>query len=131
MVTDREADGPSKAPQDLLNRYLQHAQHLRSVGYDGRHWGCGPTKEDTSLWYQMSHNVGKRLAKTKKGYVGIVPHSAMVGDAVHILAGGYVPVVLRSERPRYAMRGRPGQRNRPARHVSVRRAMLHPRHHVW
>jgi hypothetical protein len=39
--------------------------------------------------------LGRRLFVTKKGYIGAGPLSAQVGDAVYVLAGGHVPLVLR------------------------------------
>jgi hypothetical protein len=39
--------------------------------------------------------LGRRLFVTKRGYIGAGPLSAQVGDAVYVLAGGHVPLVLR------------------------------------
>ncbi|KAH7152581.1 hypothetical protein EDB81DRAFT_881547 [Dactylonectria macrodidyma] len=38
----------------------------------------------------------RRLFVTKKGYVGSVPMSSQIGDAVYLLSGGHVPFVPRS-----------------------------------
>ncbi|KAK4129671.1 hypothetical protein N657DRAFT_538289, partial [Parathielavia appendiculata] len=41
--------------------------------------------------------LGRRLFVKKRGYIGAGPLSARVGDAVCVLAGGHVPLVLREE----------------------------------
>jgi hypothetical protein len=49
---------------------------------------------DTSVWKATD---GRILAMTEKGYMGLVPENAVVGDQVVLLAGGKVPYVLRLE----------------------------------
>lgn len=105
MVTDRMADG-LEASEDLIMRYLQHAEHLQSSEYDEARWdGFEMDRIGKSLRYQMNNNSGKRLAKTRSGYIGIVPAFTEVGDIVHIFPGWTVPVVLRPGGPHCAMRG--------------------------
>jgi hypothetical protein len=104
MVTGRESDG-SEASEDLIVRYLQHAEHLQSSEYDEARWdGFEIDRVGNSLRYQMADNVGRRLAKTHHGYIGIVPPFTEVGDIVHIFAGKRAPVVLRPGGPHCAMR---------------------------
>lgn len=44
------------------------------------------------IYYACAH---RRLCRTQKGYIGLVPWNASVGDEVWILAGGKTPFVLR------------------------------------
>lgn len=104
IVTDRELDG-SGASEELLTSYLQYLEQLRSIDFDEEQWpGFEDDRIRISLISQMSINVGKRLAKTEKGYIGQVPSLTEVGDMVHILAGYKVPAILRLGGPHCAMR---------------------------
>lgn len=40
-------------------------------------------------------NAGKRLFKSRRGYIGTVPETALPGDLICVVVGGRVPLVLR------------------------------------
>ena len=45
----------------------------------------------------FTHLAHRRLGRTKKGYLCLVPESAMVGDKIALCSGGQVPLVLREK----------------------------------
>jgi hypothetical protein len=67
-------------------------------------WGRGHPTENTRVGYsankELSINVtsNRRIFKTKRGYMGLAPETAEVGDRVCVLFGAKVPHILREER---------------------------------
>ena len=41
--------------------------------------------------------MGRRMVRTSKGYIGLVPSTTQPGDCVWLLEGGNVPFILREE----------------------------------
>ena len=46
---------------------------------------------------RMLFGFGRRMARTSKGYIGLVPATAQQGDCVWLLEGGNVPFILRED----------------------------------
>jgi hypothetical protein len=45
----------------------------------------------------LTHLTHRRLGRTKKGYLCLVPASAQVGDEIALFRGGHVPLVIRDQ----------------------------------
>ncbi|KAH8165119.1 hypothetical protein CIB48_g3122 [Xylaria polymorpha] len=50
---------------------------------------------NTSNTFPVGYIYNQRLVKTSKGYLGLVPHDAEIGDEVALLAGGKSPFLVR------------------------------------
>lgn len=46
---------------------------------------------------RMVFGMGRRMARTSKGYIGLVPATTQPGDCVYLLKGGHVPFILREK----------------------------------
>lgn len=58
-------------------------------------------KESTSYIAALQDTLhGWRFVITKRGYVGVVPNMARIGDVISILKGGRVPFILQESLPR-------------------------------
>jgi hypothetical protein len=51
-------------------------------------------------WHLNTHLQGKRMFKTKKGYIGLASKEAQRGDQVHLIAAESYPYILRPKRGR-------------------------------
>ncbi len=68
-----------------------------------RGYGMVWPDEDTSLFENINQNMvslkaaclGRRLAVTRTGLIGLVPEEALIGDEIHVIIGGQVLYVLR------------------------------------
>ena len=53
------------------------------------------------IWHgftdRMVFKMGRRMARTSKGYIGLVPATSRPGDCVWLFEGGNVPFVLRED----------------------------------
>jgi hypothetical protein len=62
----------------------------------GETWRHVRTKLDTAAWALMQRMRTERcLLATDRGYIGIGPSWAEVGDKISIMSGGSVPLLLR------------------------------------
>lgn len=58
-------------------------------------------KQSTSYMAALQDTLyGWRFVTTKRGYVGVVPNMAQIGDAIAILKGGRVPFILQESEAR-------------------------------
>jgi hypothetical protein len=79
--------------------YITELQRNDASSGDAPHANSVP---DHKTWDSLFANAMnqkmrmRRLARTKNGYLGLVPDSAEIGEAVWLLEGGRVPYVLRS-----------------------------------
>ena len=49
-----------------------------------------------SFWDPVRVSTSRRLARTEKGYLALVPHSSQPGDKIALCRGGKLPLVLRA-----------------------------------
>jgi hypothetical protein len=49
-----------------------------------------------SFWDPVRVSTSRRLARTEKGYLALVPHSSQPGDRIALCRGGKLPLVLRA-----------------------------------
>jgi hypothetical protein len=49
-----------------------------------------------SFWDPVRVSTSRRLARTEKGYLALVPHSSQPGDKIALCHGGKLPLVLRA-----------------------------------
>ena len=49
-----------------------------------------------SFWDPVRVSTCRRLARTEKGYLALVPHNSQPGDKIALCRGGKLPLVLRA-----------------------------------
>jgi len=54
-------------------------------------------RNGTNYLFDSPFTSGRRLARTAKGHLGLVPEAAESGDSIALLKGGKVPLILRKE----------------------------------
>ncbi|CAM1502335.1 Fc.00g043190.m01.CDS01 [Cosmosporella sp. VM-42] len=84
------------APLKYLGDYVPNAQALYSglLGFLGTILRLD-SSADPVLSQTMGLSMERRLAKTERGYLALVPGGAMVGDGLALFQGGRVPFVTR------------------------------------
>ncbi|PVH69089.1 hypothetical protein DL98DRAFT_626637 [Cadophora sp. DSE1049] len=81
-----------KVRKELLDDEMTDSEHVKA--FSGRHM----TWREKSRSFESLLNdilLGWRFVTTKRGFCGLVPGTALVGDIVGILGGGDVPFLLR------------------------------------
>ena len=61
------------------------------------HFGITPPLDWKGFSDRMVFAMGRRMARTSEGYIGLVPATTRPGDCVWLLEGGTVPFILRRE----------------------------------
>jgi hypothetical protein len=93
---------PSEAPDDY-GKYFDAFVKLQTVLAEvekGAHIAIGQNEYDMGLAFERSITAAagnRSLFTTERGYVGLAPEHAEVGDSVSILLGGRVPYLLRTD----------------------------------
>jgi hypothetical protein len=65
---------------------------LALSGYMAVNWGKFGTFSDL-----LTHAKNRRLARSKNGYLCLVPDTARIGDSISLCKGGTVPLILRRD----------------------------------
>jgi hypothetical protein len=75
---------------------ISHISPSYRVTRSGETWRHVRTKLDTAAWALMQRMRTERcLLATERGYIGIGPSWAEVGDKISIMSGGSVPLLIR------------------------------------
>ena len=61
------------------------------------YFGIKPPLKWQGFEDRMVFRMGRRMARTSEGYIGLVPAKTQPGDCVWLLKGGNVPFVIRDE----------------------------------
>lgn len=91
-----------KWPERLANRSNRSRRLIPKKWYNSLVGLSGLTKHQhdelavQSFWDPVRVSTSRRLARTEKGYLALVPHSSQPGDKIALCRGGKLPLVLRA-----------------------------------
>jgi hypothetical protein len=91
-----------KWPERLANlsnrcrRFISKKWYHPLVGLSGLTQHHHDESAVQSFWEPVLVSTSRRLARTERGYLALVPHSSQAGDKIALCRGGKLPFVLRS-----------------------------------
>jgi len=75
---------------DDMRSLLLTAVHVLRYNF-----GYTPIVAAVQFGSQMYETINRRMVKTERGYIGLVPRETRLGDEVVLIAGAVAPFILR------------------------------------